>query len=354
MSNPRSLSRPARRRDELGATLVLVTVFVVALFGMAALAIDVGNMYTQRNRIQDGIDSAALAAVSSWAGGKTPDEVVTTAQAFAMTNGVQSSDIQSIEAGEWIRATRTFTALSSLPVSMPAGTLPAVRVIARKTIAMYFASVVGMKAMSPRLEASAVAGHSVAAARVMPFAMCFDEPTKIPCTTVTLKFANGGISGSETTTCQDGAGNSQFGGLDLPVPGGGGGADNYGENILYGYPGVLRVGEWVSVKTGNMSGPTFKNLDDRVAGLPPYTCTASPPSGPPNDRRLTIVPAFDNLDLSGKKPLQIKAFYVVVLNDIDKKDGIVTAQFLSSYQGTEVDPDLPPMMGRLTAIGLVK
>src|SRR5437667_12891730 len=118
-----------RKKDQSGSTLVMVAVFIIALFGLAALAIDVGNVYTHRNRIQDAIDSGALAGVVSWAHGKTPDVVNTAARAFATTNSVQDTDIQTVECGEWISATHTFVGpLRSLPSPFPAGAMPAVRV----------------------------------------------------------------------------------------------------------------------------------------------------------------------------------------------------------------------------------
>ena len=123
---------------------------------------------------------------------------------------------------------------------------------------------------------------------------------------------------------------------------------------MNGYDGILTSGQCVSVKTGNMQGPTMANLAARVAGLPPYTCTLTPLSDPPNNKRLAIVPAFDNLNFSGKQQICIKAFYVVVLYDVDVKNGTVTAVFHHSYQGTQVDPGTAPLAGQLHAAALVK
>src|SRR5439155_9268839 len=125
MNIPNSTPRSANRA---GSTLVLVTVFVVALFALAALAIDVGNVYTHRNRIQDAIDAASLAAVRSWAAGKSGSETILVGQTFALTNSAQSSDIQTIDPGYWMNARRTFIGpMASLPVPFPVGAVPAVR-----------------------------------------------------------------------------------------------------------------------------------------------------------------------------------------------------------------------------------
>ncbi len=332
-----------------GGTLVMVVVFMVALFGMAALAIDVGNMYTQRHRIQEAIDSAALASVRSWAAAVASTEVIATAQNFAMMNGAAQADIQTVEPGYWVLATRTFVGpLSSLPAPLPAGAAAAVRVTARKTVRMSFAAIVGFREMSPRLEAIAIASLAKSAIRVVPWAMCFDNVPKIPCTLVTLKWSS--VDYSLTNSCRDVMGRSQHGALSLGQPG----ADNYRDNIINGYPGILRVGDCVLTEPGDMNGPTTQGLEARLQGLPPYTCTANPQSEPPNNKRLAIVPAITSLQLNGRAQVCITGFYVVVLDDIDYATGAVNGRYLYTYQGTEVDASASPVAGQPSAIGLVK
>src|SRR5712691_4481302 len=46
---------------ERGITLPIVAVFIVVLFGMAALAVDLGIVYTARTSAQHTADAAALA-----------------------------------------------------------------------------------------------------------------------------------------------------------------------------------------------------------------------------------------------------------------------------------------------------
>jgi hypothetical protein len=56
------LSRFARYRDEEGATLVVVTLATILLFGLAALAVDVGHGMGERRRAQSTADASVLAA----------------------------------------------------------------------------------------------------------------------------------------------------------------------------------------------------------------------------------------------------------------------------------------------------
>src|SRR5205807_441413 len=58
-----------------GQSLVLITVFMMSLLGMAALAIDAGTWYQTKRAVQAAADSAALAGASqlpvSWSAAQT-------------------------------------------------------------------------------------------------------------------------------------------------------------------------------------------------------------------------------------------------------------------------------------------
>lgn len=327
------------RKRQTGSTLVIVAIFMVALFGFAALSVDVGNVYVQRNKIQEGVDAAALAAVVDWADGATPTEVDVMARAYALTNGVRNAEVLSVRAGIWQAG--AFTEVNPIPAS----SVPAVEVVARRTVDLTFARVVGMQQMQPRVVGVAVIGRAYAGLQALPWAVC---DTFVPnrCQSITLQFKSGG----ETNACSDsGPLSGNFGQLTLP---GGNGASWYKSNIENGYPGVLRVGQCVDTDPGVSWGPTKQGIDDRLQGLPPYTCTAT--SDPPDNKRLAVLPKVLNLDVSGKKQVCITGFYVVVLDDYSNSDKTVTARFLDSYAGSEVDPNAPPVPGELSGVTLVQ
>ncbi len=58
-----------RMKDDSGAVAVIVAVLAVALFGFAALAIDVGALYQERRQLQNGADAAALSVAQGCAEG---------------------------------------------------------------------------------------------------------------------------------------------------------------------------------------------------------------------------------------------------------------------------------------------
>ena len=85
--------RPALRRtrdDQRGVALVLVAASIVALFGMAALTIDVGILMQERRSLQNAADSAALAAARHLPG--DPSAAVAEAERFLLANGYDDAD----------------------------------------------------------------------------------------------------------------------------------------------------------------------------------------------------------------------------------------------------------------------
>ena len=62
----RSFQRPieARRRDESGAIAVMVALMSMVILGMAAVAIDMGQVYAKRASLQSAVDQAVLAAAA--------------------------------------------------------------------------------------------------------------------------------------------------------------------------------------------------------------------------------------------------------------------------------------------------
>ena len=60
-----------------------------------ALAIDVGNLYAERRKMQNAADAGALAAARDLCMGKTDTEATDSARDYLLLNGVLSSHIAS-------------------------------------------------------------------------------------------------------------------------------------------------------------------------------------------------------------------------------------------------------------------
>ena len=120
----------ASRDKERGQTLIIVALAMVVLVGSLALAIDGGNAYAQRRRMQNAADAAALAGAKALALGENPEPVA--AEYAVNRNGADSVEV-TVDG-------------------------QAVTVVARKSFPSFFASVVGW----PTLEAAAYATASYA------------------------------------------------------------------------------------------------------------------------------------------------------------------------------------------------
>jgi len=186
-----SFRRTCKSRRDSGSTLVTVTVFMVAIFGFAALSVDVANVFHQQRNEQAATDSAAIAGVA-----KLPDTGAARQEAIdlAGANGVTATEIQNagtVEVGNWSNS--TFTA-NATPLN-------AVRVPARRNVPLYFGGVVGTGAMNP-------ATHSVAAGG--PAGQVYNP---IPLWVVTGQLANMGFNELLTLHADDFGG--QWGKIDI-------------------------------------------------------------------------------------------------------------------------------------------
>lgn len=97
----------ACERDQ-GAVLVFASLLLVALFGVTALVVDVGNMYWVRRTLQNAADAGALAAASDVT---DQDAARATAIEYADANSPDGSNVLSpddVRFGFWDKATRTF------------------------------------------------------------------------------------------------------------------------------------------------------------------------------------------------------------------------------------------------------
>ena len=159
-----------RHPRESGSTLVLVTMFMVGLFGFAALTIDVGRVYKEKRHEQFATDAAAYAGAAMLT--NSPDAAIQEAVYLAAANGVASNEIQNagtVEVGHWDTSALTFTAGGATPYN-------AVRVPAKRNVDMTFAKVVGMSSMSPVVHSIAALGSAGRiAGPIIPFAVTADQ-----------------------------------------------------------------------------------------------------------------------------------------------------------------------------------
>ena len=87
--------QPIRASDhcEVGQMLVQFSLFFVLLLGFVALAVDVGNAYTERRRMQNAADAAALAGARELCLNQSVTTVRAAATTYLVRNGMDSGGI---------------------------------------------------------------------------------------------------------------------------------------------------------------------------------------------------------------------------------------------------------------------
>lgn len=302
--------------EERGAIAVLMAAGMVSLFGFAAISVDAGRVYADRQRLHDVADVAALAGAAY-----LPDRTAAEAAALAQAadNGVNDGvvvsfpDPGSIEVRIDGRTDLFFAPILSSDL---------------RSLNYHVASGVGAggaAAVGPRRGngGGGGGGHGGGGS---------DDDDRDDDGDVDWEDVDGGIvplatedgayAYGEAVTLKvgpRGATSGNFHALAL----GGTGADVYRENLKFGYPDVVRIGQRFDTETGNMAGSTGTGVDWRI-DLDPFATFETVQPGSP---RLVIVPMVDSFDVNGRKEVEVKGFAAFFLEGANR-NGEVTGRFL--------------------------
>ena len=266
--------------DEKGSVIIIVAAAMVLLLGIAALVVDVGLLYYNKVALSNAADAAALAGVQELP--KNPAEAGETAVSYAVSNGVE-------------------------PGKVSAEVLPdgrSIQVTTSRVVPLGFAKILGFSSAKVAANAKASVGATKGLWGAAPFGVV--EDSFVYGETYTMKY-------SPRNSDETGPGN--FGALAL----GGTGADNYLNNIKYGYQGRLEVGDEIptilETEPGNMAGPTKSGVDFRIA-----ECNHEPKCT--YDRfvkgcsRLLLVPVIDSLDVAGRTGVTLIGFAAFLVESV--------------------------------------
>jgi hypothetical protein len=117
---------------------VTVSLALVALMGISALAVDVGDLWTTRRRMQNAADAAAMAGADEIAIGGSKTDVVAAARTASAQNGFTD------DSATFASSSHVSVAVYQPPQSGPYATNPnAVQVIVSQTQPTYFIRVLG-------------------------------------------------------------------------------------------------------------------------------------------------------------------------------------------------------------------
>ena len=317
-----------KRERERGMTLILVALCIVVFIGIAALAVDVGVLYTARTSAQHAADAGALAGAFTFVDNPLapqPDTAKDAAFRIANQNNVLGTpcaitkDDVSVDV-----ANRRVT----VPVPCTAGRL--------HPIPVFFAHIFGLLSADVGATATAEASTTPTGGRCIKpiyipntaLSPAADAPTACNANPPQIMFnpATGQTSAWMQTLPNQGYGTpitlkpnsppgalvpSQYYTLDL-----GAGANTYAcvwascmsDPACGANQSIVQCGNQYPVKTGNMVGPTKQGLDNLICA-PSGNCSTNPPDiwggigdylppggGPASStsRSLQVAPVWDN------------------------------------------------------------
>lgn len=281
-------------KDQQGSIAVIAVMILGFLLGMSALVLDLGVFYHQANRLQDALDSAALAAVQELPAGSTSTSGWSRAKSAAITYAalnqltVTDADIQPVYQDQ-----------------NTANRIIGIKVSGSTTVEFHFARVFGMN--NAAVYRSATAGLTPAGG----------VTGAVPLSITTSALNNAiaaGITTNLTIKCSSNASDigidctgvsGWFGALQFD----GSGASEYCKLLTYGYSGKLSVGQVLDMESGNMSGPTLDGFTTRYSACKDG-CTAD--SYKADCPRLVYIPVVQVLS---NKQVKIDAFAAFFLTE---------------------------------------
>lgn len=251
-------SRPGRQG---GAVMILFVIGMVAILGIAALALDGGHAMLNKTRLQNAVDAAALSAAKTL--DDSADIALAEADAKAMfasnAAGAGNSEMNEAYASGSLSITVEFS--STLNPFTP-GSSPAeyVRVRAENfTMPAWFAAVLGIDRES--VAASAVAGPSPTideACNVMPMMVCGDPSAGAP---------YWGYAPGQPDVLKSSANSGDFevgpGNFQLIRLGDEQGGAAIREAMAGSYDACMGTGDVIETEPGNTVGPVVQGLNTR-------------------------------------------------------------------------------------------
>jgi hypothetical protein len=306
-----------------GQIFPILALAIAALLGLAALGVDVFDIYWNKNRLQSGVDAAALAGAFytgdvAFSGNNAQcgynNDAQNAACTYALTNGIALGEIQSIVVNS-TSLTATVTASRGIPA--------------------LFAKVLGFTQFTVSANATAVLEGLSSAADILPVGLD---------STTTYSY------GQTIALHNDGCGPGCWQGIALQsATNGNNGGNAYQQNLAQGCSCTVNVGDSVTTEPGAKTGPTSSGVSQRVsAGL------SADPSGTWNshsasDGRAAIAAIVNWNGCNGRCTVPVMGFAEVWISGTTGSDiNAVFIRQVSSDTGSASAPNFGALHATLT------
>jgi len=284
-------------KNEKGVVLVLFAILLPVLLGSVAIAVDLGIQHAKKVRLDNVAQAAVLAAAQE----------VSVDLSAAVQKANEYLSLNNIDKGNIL------VQVSQIDKSVEVQ-------IARDTD-YYFGKILGFETarISSTAKAKAVGVTGIEGAA--PLGVLFQD------------FVYGQLYQLKCAAPPEQSGGN-FGALEFS----GNGANAYENDLKYGYDGIIKIGDIIETKTGNMSGPTQRAISYRFSQdsrVPPNTIDDF-------DRdasQIIYVPVVEPYEIQGSqiKSVEVIGFASFFIRSIpgDGNDSVIEGYFIETvYSGT--------------------
>jgi len=355
--DPRGWRRPSEetdaRRGERGAIIILAALVMIVVLGAAALAIDVGVLYTARTQCQNAADSGALACAGYML---TLNNLNAGAVSKLKNKGVEYANLNKVLSQP--------VTITSANVTVNLG-LKRCKVCVPRTAASgnpvptYFARVWNRYSADVSACATAEIANAQTSNCIKPWALpdAFDDANGNGAFDAGEYYAKGVTSygtdyrhnGNDVgiplivkqSNPQSAIAPGQFFPIDLPIPNSPDtGGDRYRDNIVSCNTTGVNIGDTLFTENGNMIGPTKQGVGDLIALDPnavwdsAHGQIANSAYGAAGSPRIIRIPFFDPNapPISGKTTVIVTNIASLFLESIDGNGTVHARVMLATGQ----------------------
>jgi len=284
-----------KKLDNKGNVSIILCLLITILLGLSAYVIDVGMIYIERIKLSNAIDAAALAATL-----ELPNDDIK-AKAVAI-DYLQKNNVNP---------NQTTIVIGSNNKS--------IQIEGSKNVKHMFAHIIGISSSNVKAKTKAiVAPAKSVSGGLRPFAVeAYD------------------FSYGDLVTLKEGAGDGYHGNY-CTVALGGSGANVFRGNALYGYSGIISVGDYIDTEPGDMAGAANeikKNINSENSTFDNFSRDSI---------RLWTIPLVDSLDVNGQKAVLVKGLATFYVENVDNKAGKIEfyGRFVRFVLNATVDVNL--------------
>ncbi|NBI28362.1 TadE/TadG family type IV pilus assembly protein [Chengkuizengella marina] len=298
--------------DEKGSSLVFISISLVVLLAFVGLVVDFGKLYVIKTDLQKTANAAALSGAQE-----------------LMNDAIKVEEIVGVILDEHDQQNN----LEDTEINMEQD----VTVFLSEEVPLFFSKIFGFTKIDVPVRAKAEIKTIGSAYGVVPLGI--DESVELNYyESYTLKVGPKGQSGGNGNGNGNGNnfGSGFFGALDL----GGRGASNYENNLRHGYDGVIKIGDIIETKTGNMAQPTIRPINERI-----NSCNYDFELGgelPRDCSRIILVPVYRPLSSPGNqlKEVEVVGFaYFYIMDQENDKDTSITGMFIKHTGAGSINDD---------------